>query len=608
DWLREPEWERVIGVIERSPDQNDRRLLQGVANVLFDTPQPQTAPEPYPDVKGQRLTLKLESHELFNVTTRNQLVLLQARQTLSDIADDLRVIGQRVPVLLIFDRPGLLDAWERYIEESHERHLMVSVIAHVVEPQTREWEFYVRYALRDAQDGFKLGDVSERGKDLRDEFRHVLHDQFRQWLAAAERQGYVLRPFYPARSANTPAFRDFVRGWAKLLRSGSMAALGAETLVIQKNLEEYEREQKDYTLTLTEGAGAERHASIPAVVPHLLDVLQAQPRKLPELAEVVFFVRGPSTVTFPTIATAVIEQLLALLQEIGVVEMDASSRYVARTVASFNVKFDQAFQRLGSQEGALSGYSAQVANLSDPVKALATQLSVNKDQLILLKSQKLTPGQEQLSKLPLGRLTELPADQQAYVDVARSIGTISAALDEVLGKSGPSAAPAEIDPHTLQDNINRIAADNGYHEYAIEYRVTFLQQLQEYLTRLESSLRARLTDVRDSLAQGEEPSAFPTRPIQSLLDDVQTDLDESFPGNALPIQLRQRPQDLSLKVLKGAGKLSDVLLKLDWYTTQFDTQNSDGWLARYTTAREQWKSVRADYEQVKGQWDHLERY
>lgn len=610
DWLNEADWEKLISAIDSAPQLKNERLLRGVANVLFDAPQVVT-PAPYPNVRAPSLTLKLESYEPFNVTARNQLVLLKAHQTPAETSNDLRAIGQWVPVLLLFDQPRELEAWKTHVAEAHEEHLAIRAICHVVEPQTREWEFYVRYALRDAQDGFKTGDVSQRGKDLRHEFSEALNQRFKQWLAAAEQDGFVLRPFYPSKSANTPAFRDFAQSWAALLRAGSMAALGAEASGVKKDLETYDREQSDKTLTLTEGQGAERHASIPAVVSHLLDILQAQPQKLPELADRVFFARGPSAVSFPTNAAGVIEQLLELLQRIDVVEMDAQSRYVFRTVASFNSKFDQAFQRLGSQDKELSGYSAQVAHLSDPVKSLAQQLSVNQAQLILLKSQTLSPEKERLGKLPLARLTTLPPDQQAFAEVARGVGKVSAALDEVLGRPGPPETPPEIDPHTLKENISQIAEDKSYQRYPIEYRVTFLQKLQESLAQTERDLRAKLAAASASLAQpqGHEEPAFPTRPLQSLLDSVQADLDGRLSTTTLPAQLRSGPQDTQpLTILKDAGRLSDVLLKLEWYTAQLNEQNSNGWWVRYTTARERWKHVRTEHKQVEGAWSRLERY
>ena len=523
DWLPEAEWATVISEIDSSPQHNDQRLLQGIANVLFEAPEAQTAPTPYPNVQAPSLTLKLQQHDFVNVTARNQLVLLKARETAQGVVEDLRAIGPRVPVLLIFAQQRQLAEWTTYLTESHEKHVAVAVIARAVEPQTREWEFYIRYAMRNAANGFKSNEVRERGKDLQREFYNVLHEQFRQWLAAAEANGYVLRPFYPARSANTPGFRDFARSWAALLRAGSAEALGANRVSALKQLEDYEREQKDDTLRLTEGSGAALRATIPNVVPHLLDVLSAQPRRLPELVDDVFYVRSQRTVSFPTSGNGVIEQLLLLLQELGVVEADAQSRYSVRTVASFNIRFDQAFQRLGSQEGTLSGYAQEIASLSDPVQALATQLHVNVHQLILLKAQKLGPEKTQMVKLPLSRLATLPPDQQAFAEVARSIGSISAALDVVLGAAGAPTMPPPIDPDTLQANINLLAADNEYHEYSIEYRVNFLKQIQDDLHGSEQQLRASLSGKRADIERlsASDGRAFPTRPLFALLDAVQ---------------------------------------------------------------------------------------
>lgn len=608
NWLPEAEWEQVINAIDRNPQHNDQRLLQGIANVLFDAPEPQSSPSPYPNLKAPNLTLKLQQHDTFNVTARNQLVLLKARETPQSIIEDLRELKQRVPVLLIFSQKYQLAQWETYIDESHEEHLAVAVITHVVEPQTREWEFYTRYALRGEPNGFTSSAVRTPGKNLREEFRNLLYERFKQWLAALEQDGYVLRPFYPAKSATNPAFRDFARAWAALLRAGSVAALGAESATIVKQMDDYVREQQDDTLRLTEGAGPTLRATIPAVVPHLLDALHVQARRLADLVDDVFFVRSPRTVNFPTNGAGVVEQLLTLLVEIGVVEMDETqSRYSARTIPSFAVKFDHAFQRLGSQEGTLSGYAQEVAHLSGAVQALATQLHVNENQLILLKTQKLTPEKARLDALPLDRLNVLPPDQQAFAEVARSIGAISNVLDEVLGAPGPVVSPPPIDPETLQDNINRLAADREYHD-SIEYRITFLKQLQVYLMGAEQRVRSAVASKRVGLkdATVKDGVAFPTLPFLALLDAVQADLDGTLA--ALPVQLRQQPQDALLKVLKGAGQLRDMLRKLAWYSSQFDEQNPSGWWVRYTSAREQWKTAREDFANVEEAWERLTKY
>ncbi len=612
NWLPDAEWESLIKEVEGKPERFDARLLSGIANVLFDTPQALTTSAPYPDVKALSLTLKLEQAMLFNVTSRNQLVLLQARETPQNIMDDLRAIKQRVPVFLIFARASDRDAWERHVHEEHEEHRAVAVITHVVEPQTREWEFYVRYSLRDTPEGFKFDAPNRKGKDLRDEFREVLHEQFKQWLVGVEQRGYVLRPFSPTRSASTPQFRDFARFWGELLRAGSVAALGARAAAVIKGIEDYERERQSDTLQLIAGEGAARQAVIPAVLPHLLDfLLRMQPRKIPELADEVFFVRSPRTVSFPTTGSQVMEQLLALAKEIGVVETDAEDRYTVRTVTSFNRQFDQAFQRLGTLEGAPSGYAAQVGSLSSPVQALAGQLDVNEHQLTLLRTHKLQPEQDRLKQLPLDRLTVLPPDQAAFEQVARGVGDVATALGEVLGRAGNASAPPAIDPYTLQSNIESIAADRGYQQYAIEYRVAFLQLLEEYLTRTERDLRERLTQTRTRVAGGGAADgglAFPTRPLLALLDGVQADLDATLPNNTLPQQLRKQSQDAALTVLRGAGQLSEVLLKLAWYTAQLDEKTATGWWTRYATAREQWRATYARHEEVAQAWQSLEQY
>lgn len=611
NWLQEPTWEQIITAIDRTPDQNDQRLLRGIANVLFDAPQPQSSPAPYPDVLSPCLVLKLESHESLNVTPRNQLVILKARETAEGIANDLKAIRQRVPVLLVFARASDHDAFERYLHETHQQHLAVAVIPHVVEPQTREWEFYIRYSLRDQQGGFKTSDVNNKGRDLRNEFRDVLIDKFRQWLRGVEKDGYVVRPFFPARSANTPAFRDFARAYVALLRAGGIGVLGAEAPSVTKGLEDYEREAHDDTMRLVAGDGPSRRAVVPPIMPRILDLLRMQPRKLPELEADLFYARSSRAVSFPTNGSGVLDQLMMLMQEMGIVETNAQSQYVVRTVSMIGAKFELAFQRLGAFDGDKSGYARRVSSLSAPVRALASQLAVNEDQLALLKSQQLLSKQSQLSQLPLDHLTALPPEEAAFQRVAASIGQIASALDEVLGQSGQNPQPPAIDPRTLQANIDQISHDKDYHEFSIEYRVTFLQQLEEYLSSAEQRLLRVVAERRAELAaRGESKgdARFPVQPMAALLAGVEADLNNELPDNKLPDQLRQRHNDVPLKVLIGAGRLADVLLKIAWYGEQLDPGNPEGWWVRYTTVAASWQAVREQYTGVAAEWEQLRRY
>lgn len=607
NWLPDSSaWEKVLATIESSPEQNDQRLLQGIANVLFDAPQP--VPSPYREVKGLSLTLKLESYEqMFNVTSHNQLVLLRARETPQDILEDVRNINQRVPVVLLFEHANRLNAWQQYLRETHNEHIATAVIAHVVEPQTREWEFYVRYALRDTPDAFKLAEVDSSGRALRDEFGAGLRERFKEWLASVEERGYVLRPFFPGKSASLPAFKDFARAWAELVRAGDIGALEAQqTTSVRKGLEDYQRDQQnDDVLQLTAGEGHALHALIPPVMPGILRLLQERPRNLGALGEELFYVRSKRTANYPTNIPSMLEQLLALLEGLGVIAIDEQNRYEARTVTMFAAKFDLAFQRLGADTGTLSGYVSQVDSLSEPVKALAGQLDVNSAQLDLLRTRTLRPQQERLGKLPLDHLAALPPDEQAYREVAQGIGDVSAALGAVFGKTAATTPPS-IDPGTLKRNIDEIRSDTGYDVYSIEYRVAFLRQLQEYLDNAGQDLRARLDEARTHAAS--ISADFPERPLLSLLDGVQADLDGTLPENAPPASLRQHQHDSTLKVLKDAGQLSDVLSKLDWYTHQLDEQNPDGWWARNAVARAQWKTAREAFEQVEAKWWQLEAY
>ncbi|HEX6798421.1 MAG TPA: hypothetical protein VF116_11990 [Ktedonobacterales bacterium] len=611
NWLiNNKQWEDLITTIESTPGSNNERLLRGIANVLFEAPV-EVKPSPYQEVKGQCLTLKLEAYEPLNVTSKNHLVLLKAHETPSAVTDDLRAIRARVPVLVVFSRVRERDAWLQYLRESRNEHLAINVIPHVVEPQTREWEFYIRFALRDQPGGFKTGDVNPVGKDLRGEFKDVLHEAFQSWLKRVEEQGYVLRPFFPAPTANKPAFREFAAGWRKLLAAGVRSALGGESQAVAKALEDYMRERGDDTLLLVEGEGANCRAVVPPIVPRILELLMIKPRKLIELDGEIFYARTTRAVSFPAQGSGVLEQVMTLLQELGVVESDAQSRYLARSAQAISAKFDEAFQRLGAFDGHKSGYARQVSELSAPVQQLAAQLEVNEHNLIVHKTQQLGPRQHELASLPLTELTALPPDTAAFAAVARAIGEITEVLDRVLGKAGQVPEPPDIDPQTLRENINRIAADKTYHEYSIEYRVKFLRGMDEYREQEERAVRGELAAKRERVTQeasgARDGASFPIQPVLALLDQVQSDLDDALPGIVLPQELRRAADDLPLKTLKGAN-LADALLKLSWYRAQLDETNPAGWWAQYAAARETWQRARAAYDQTRQEWAALDRY
>jgi hypothetical protein len=613
NWLKEDLWEQVITTIDRDPGKNDERLLRGVANTLFENPTVVVNPQ-LADVKAPYLTLKLESHERLNVTSRNQLVLLKARETPQAVTDDLRAIRARVPVLLLFTRAQDREIWQNHLKDTHSEHLAISVISHLVEPQTREWEFYIRYALRDQPGSFKSNEVSQKGRDLQGEFKQILLDRFESWLRAAEIQGYVLRPFFPARSASTPTYREFAQAYRKLVVVGGMAALGVEAGSVRKALEGYEQVQSDRTMALIAGEGDRRRALIPPVMPRILDLLRVKARKPLDLDSELFYARPGGAETFPAGSAGVLEQVMALMVELGVVETNQVSEYVARTASAFDAKFDDAFQRLGSFDTVKSGYAKQVGELSAPVQALAGQLRVNHDQLILLKNHELTPRKDSLRQLPLAELSQFPpVNQDAFEQVARAIGEIAAALDQVLGKPGQNVQPPAIDPQTLQDNINRIAGDQSYIEFSIEYRVSFLRDLEAYLGEAEHDLRERIATRRAEVVErygASQGSAerFPTQPMLGLLAAMEADLDGALPGNTLPVGLSQQANESPLKVLKGANNLSGVLLKLAWYRRQLEDTNPDGWWVRYNTAYSGWSEAATAYNGVREAWADLERY
>ncbi len=609
NWLPERTWEQIITTIEQTPDQNERRLLQGVANALFEQRPQVVEPSPYKEVKAQALVLKLEAYGPFNVTPRNQLMILKARETAEGIIEDIRTIRPAIPVLLLFERGSSHDEWKRYLRESHQEHLAETIIPRIVEPQTREWEFYIRYSFCDQPGGFKATEVMPKGKELRREFKEALEAEFQTWLKQADESGSVLRPFFPAKSASAQNFRDFARVYAALLRAGSAAALvkqpGYTLESVEKALADYEREQAHDTLRLIEGTHLERRALAPSLFPRLLHLLQIQPRKLPELDSEFFYARSNRTVSFPTTSSGVLEQVMTLLQEMNLIEIDQQNRYVCRSASRLDAYFELALQSLGNFDGPKSGYAQQVSTFSVPLQTLAQQLAVNEDQLRLLKDQELLPARRQLRLLPMERLTASPPDQLAFEVVAQSIRQITITLSKLLGDPAQPAQPPVIDAKTLPDLISEIAQDKGYERFSVEYRIAFLKRLEEGLASREQQLRETLAAHKKSV---EQAAPFPTGVMLNLLVAIEADVNGTLPAGQLPVQLQRKSGDTVLKVLKGAGRLSDVLQKLEWYQQQLDSKNREGWWIRYTDALEAWKVAHEAYRGVMESWRKAERY
>src|SRR5579885_2281307 len=609
NWLPEHTWEQVITTIEQTPEQNNQRLLQGVANVLFDQHPQLVEPSPYKDVKATALVLKLEAYGPFNVTPRNQLMILKARETVEGIIEDIHAIRPPIPVLLLFERAGTHDEWKRYLRESHQEHLAETIISRIVEPQTREWEFYIRYSFCDQPGGFKATEVMPKGKELRREFKEALEGDFQTWLKQADEHGSVLRPFFPAKSASTQNFRDFARAYAALLRAGSAAALvqqsGYTLESLEKALADYERERAHDTLQLIEGKQLERRALVPSLFPRLLLLLQIQPRKLPELDNEFFYARSNRTVNFPTTSSGVMEQVMTLLQEIGLIEIDQQNRYICRSASRLDTYFDLALQHVGDFEGTKSGYARQVSTLSAPLQAIAQQIAVNEDQLLLLKNQELLPARQQRRHLPLVRVIVSPPEQSACETVARSIRQITLTLNRLLGEPVQPAQPSAIDAKTLPDRLAEMSQDKGYERFSVEYRIAFLKQLEASLAAHEQQLLETLSERKKSV---EQAAPFPTRVMLDLLAAVEADVNDTLPAGHLPAQLQRKPGDTALKVLKGAGRLSDVLQKLEWYQQQLDARNRDGWWIRYSNTLETWKAAQNVYRGVMESWRKTERY
>ena len=123
-----------------------------------------------------------------------KIAILKGASDPRQILDNLRDI-KGMPVLLIFDNRSAQESWEKHLEDTRQKQLAVPVIPRIIQPDTRESEFCIRYSFRDDPDGLKPSDVTPQGKQERDEFESYWEEDIKRWISILDQQGYNFRPF-----------------------------------------------------------------------------------------------------------------------------------------------------------------------------------------------------------------------------------------------------------------------------------------------------------------------------------------------------------------------------------------------------------------------------
>jgi len=602
NWLPEQQWEELLRHIDETPEENESRLLLGVAKLLSDRVD---IVEKQMGVSRKQIILRVDDRDLLNMTASGQVAILKSSTDQRQTCKNLKAL-KGMPVLLIFDSRGRRDRWERHMEETHQQHLSVPVIVRVVQPETREYEFCIRHAFRDEANGFKPGDVTLQGQQEREEFESYWKEDIKRWISGLDRQGYIFRPFI----ASVAGFKKFVPAYPLLVAGKIREHLASldDAKDMLKGLNDVQTVRETDTLPLLDD---DNRPVYPNLFPRILTLLEHS-KKLTELEGDLFYVRSSRTdVTFPRTGAQVLDQILTLLCSVGLVEETSNKRYVAITEQRLGKELDTALQQLGSFDPPYSNYAEKASNLDSSLQQLAGTLGINFDMLLGLRASQILPEQKAIAALQMQRLKAIPADQAAFAQVAAKINDVRRAARKVINKELDT--PPDIDPGTLSTCINEIAADTEYSTYSVEYRIKFLDKVVRAFESKRQSVQKTIEHCRSSVKKGakyslnDDGSPFPTGPLVWLLDQVERDLEQEL-ETTLPAPLRQNTADLPLKNRLGAGAMAVAIEKLQWYEDQLSELNQEGWWTRFTRSYDHWQGVLQKHRELDSRWTEIRNY
>lgn len=602
NWLPEQQWEAMLRKIDDTPAENQARLLLGIAKLLNDKVD---IIEKRIEANRRQIILKVDERDLLNMNPDRKVAILKAgdpRQTI----ENLREI-KGMPIILVFDSRGSQEVWEKFLEETHQSQLAVPVIPRVVQPDTREYEFCIRYSFRDEPDGFKPSDITLQGKQEREEFKSYWGEDIQHWIANLDQQGYIFRPFI----ASMVGFNKFLKAYPLLVEGKTREHLQTmdEGAAMIQGMNDVRTVQGSDTLRMLDDRNI---VVFPNTFPRILSLLE-QPRKLTELEKELFYVRSSRTdVSFPSTGAQVLEQILKLLISVGLVEFNNDEKkYEAITEQRLGRELDIAIQQLGAFDPPYSNYAEKVVNLPSVLHQLAATCRVNLDMLLELKVSLIVPEQAAVTNLRMIRLKTIPVDQAAFFQVASKINDVRNAARRVINKSLDT--PPDIDPETLPTRINEISIDKDYLKYSVEYRIKFLDKVAKAFEDIRQKVQKSIDDHRNVIRSGgkyrlnDDGSQFPTSPITWLLDQVEKDLKQEI-DTTLPVNLKQNDTDLPLKNRIGAGAIAIVIKKLQWYFEQFSDTNPDGWWSSFTHSYDLWQSALQKHRDMDSRWKDVLNY
>lgn len=233
------------------------------------------------------------------------------------------------------------------------------------------------------------------------------------------------------------------------------------------------------------------------------------------------------------------------------------------------------------------------------------------------KASRLEEMDQDIKEINHDTLTRIGGDQEEWLDTVKEEHAIVSEVRTVHrpGKDDPDIE--NISNEKLSQVYHDVRIDDEHEEYSIAYRLHLLEQFDDILEAGCSELRdvvdTKRKDIKNtysSVANGEERD-FPTDLINSLLDDVDEDLEVTATSDGVHEALIPSNSDSSGATATIQDHIedqdfADAFNRLEWYLSVF-TQPA-GFFASFIDAYEGFDDLVAQYTDFKPEWDDTVEY
>lgn len=582
-WLSDQIWERLDRQIREFNNSEVRKhICLGISKVLNEG---NVVSQTINRISSAYISWKVSDTDPFNLTREGKLVVLYAVDSSSLIQDLSEINKNPMPVLVVFPSEDRLRDWRSEVVTTHRQELSRLVLPRVVNPGSREHDFLLRYSYRDEENGFPSNEVRDRGREQRREYEREWQKEMKGWFEQLENDGYLLRPLIPQNAK----FIELRKAYG-LLATGTTL----EQIASQENGHALRQAVDNVIMNMANGSlkifgDMSGKLTFPNVFARILDFLST-PLRSEQLGDRLFYQRiTQGGFTSPRTVAPVIDQVLGLLEELGLVEK-ADGQFVTVDEQRLGSLLTKAVNQLGDFGTSPSNYVKDVRDLTDPFKLLAFKLNINEDQLKLLADE-LTSAQGRLPGLDLNAQKQVPARQEAFHHAAGIAREIRRSIDKIFRE--PVQTPPPIDALTVSQNLQQIAQDLDYTSYSVEYRIRFLKELQRMIEaerlKQQQEVKRLQNRLQGGLNKNSDGSAFPTRPIDLILDSAVKDLDDR--DLVLPETLRTTDIPLGLRTYMMAGDLDKAFRRLSQYRLWLSQEEPNSYFNRFARSYNEWQAT-----------------